>query len=129
MSFLSRRQNLYPAGPNSTKKMIPPSKVEVPMDVWDTLYAALFRETLPTFPAIRILRRFTFSDRHTKSHSPCAFSSPRRLKLRKPHYLFDPTVRRFRQPLARHVYFLTLRGRQLIDHALHRRMFLGINRR
>ena len=38
----------------------------------------------PRYAAIRRCRRFTFTARHTKSHSPRTFASPRRLKRWKP---------------------------------------------
>ena len=36
------------------------------------------------YAAIRACRRLVFNARHTKSHSPCTFASPRRLKRRNP---------------------------------------------
>ena len=47
-------------------------------------WGAIFRAALLIYVPIKVCSRFTFSARHTKSHSPCTFWSPRTLKRRNP---------------------------------------------
>ena len=49
-----------------------------------TRFSAAEAKVAPRYAAIRRRRRFAFTAKHTKSHSPRTFASLRRLKHRKP---------------------------------------------
>ena len=79
------------------------------------------------YAAIRACRRLVFNARHTKSHSPCTFASPRRLKRRNPSTCVPiQPLRSLRQPLADCIRRTARRPRQLLGQATRRGILLRV---